>query len=96
MGCDYFRDEDNTLCIAPKKYTIKMKDTFVRLFGHHSPKKFCSPLEPNDNPELDTSEFLEENDIRIFQSLIGQAQWVIQLGRFDISVHGARDDTQQF
>ena len=86
LGCDYFRDEDNTLCMAPKKYTIKMRDTFFRLFGEN-PKKFRSPLEPNDNPELDTSEFLEEKEIRIFQSLIGQAQWVIQLGRFDINVH---------
>ena len=63
-----------------------MKDTFVRLFGHN-PKKYHSPLEANDNPELDTSEFLDENGVKIFQSLIGQAQWVIQLGRFDISVH---------
>ena len=66
LGCDYFRDEDNTLCMAPKKYTIKMRDTFFRLFGHN-PKKSRSPLEPNDNPELDTSEFLEERDTRIFQ-----------------------------
>ena len=72
--------------MAPKKYTEKMKETYVRLFKE-TPKRYRSPLEPNDNLELDTSPFLEPNDIKIFQSLIGQAQWVIQLGRFDIHVH---------
>ena len=63
-----------------------MNDTYVRLFGSN-PREYQSPLEPNDNPELYTLEHLLDDDIKLFQSLIGQAQWVIQVGRFDINVH---------
>jgi len=54
--------------MAPKKYILKMKDTYVRLFGEN-PKEYQSPLEPNSNPELDVSELLEGDDIKIFQTL---------------------------
>jgi len=86
LGCDYKREDDGLLSMAPKKYILKMKDTYVRLFGEN-PKEYQSPLEPNSNPELDVSELLEGDDIKIFQTLVGQGQWVIQLGRFDIGVH---------
>jgi len=35
--------------------------------------------------ELDTSELLDNADIRIYQSLIGSLQWAIQIGRFDLA-----------
>jgi len=41
----------------------------------------------NDHPKLDESEFLNDEETRIYQSLIGCTQWVVQLGRFDIAVH---------
>jgi len=28
LGCDFFRDEDGILCMAPKKYIEKMVSTF--------------------------------------------------------------------
>ena len=64
-----------------------MVDTYVRLFGEKPKTKYNSPLEKNDRPELDESELIELPQIKIFQSLIGSCQWVIQLGRFDIAVH---------
>jgi hypothetical protein len=39
----------------------------------------------NDHPELDTSELLDFDGIKIYQSLTGSLQWVIQIGRFDIT-----------
>jgi hypothetical protein len=39
------------------------------------------------NQSLDVTEFLDEDGTRLYQSLIGSAQWVVQLGRFDIAVH---------
>jgi len=86
LGCDYFR-EGKTLCSAPKKYIEKMEATYVRLFGEKPPHKVSSPLTSGDNPELDTSNFLDEKDTKVYQSMIGAAQWVISLGRFDIAVH---------
>jgi hypothetical protein len=43
------------------------------------------PLEKGDHPEIDTSAFLEEEDIKKYQSLIGALQWTVTLGRFDIT-----------
>jgi len=33
---------------------------------------------------LDTSEFLNEEGIQIYQSLVGAMQWAITIGRFDV------------
>jgi hypothetical protein len=84
LGCDFFRDNDGVLCYAPKKYIIRMLDTHERIFGK-PPKQVITPLDKGDHPELDTSDLLEVNDIKIYQSLIGTLQWVIQIGRFDIT-----------
>jgi hypothetical protein len=86
LGCDYFPDENGVLCYGPRQYIEKMVSSFEQLFGH-KPKHYKSPLEKGDHPELDTSEFLELDDIKKYQSMVGAAQWIIQLGRLDITVH---------
>ena len=83
LGCDFFRDDDGVLCYAPKKYLEKLMDNYKRFFGQN-PKQATSPLVKGDHPELDTSELLGIDDIKIYQSLIGALQWIIQIGRFDI------------
>jgi len=86
LGCDYWRDEDGILCSAPKQYIEKMDETYVRLFGERpTPRK--SPMDANAHPELDTSEFCNYEETKIYQSLIGAIQWATSLGRFDVSVH---------
>jgi hypothetical protein len=42
-------------------------------------------LAKGDHPELDTSDLLDMEGIKIYQSLIGALQWVIQIGRFDVA-----------
>ena len=84
LGNDYFRDKDGTLCVGPKKYIEKMAVEYERLFGSAPSRKYASPLEKNDHPELDDSPLLDEEGIRRYQSLIGTLQWTITLGRFDI------------
>ena len=51
------------------------------------PRKSRPPLEGGDHPELHTSELCDEHQTKQFQTLIGQLQWLISLGRFDIAVH---------
>jgi hypothetical protein len=87
LGCDFFRDEEGVLCFAPRKYIEKLVASYERMFGS-KPKtnKVTSPLVKGDHPEIDDSAFLEEKGIQQYQSLIGQLQWAISLGRFDISV----------
>ena len=54
---------------------------------NEKPRKSRPPLEGGDHPELDTSELCDEHQTKHFQTLIGQLQWLISLGRFDIAVH---------
>ena len=83
LGCDYFRDTDGTLCFGPRKYIDKMVEQYERLFGT-KPKEYTSPLEKGDHPEVDTSEELDANGIKIYQSMIGSLQWAVSIGRFDV------------
>jgi hypothetical protein len=84
LGCDFFRDDEGYLCFAPRKYVEKMLDNYQRIFGQR-PRPATSPLVKNDHPELDDSEQLDLENTKIYQSLIGALQWVIQIGRWDVT-----------
>ena len=86
LGCDFFRDEEGVMCVGPKTYIERMGLQYVDLFGEQPKQKYSSPVEKNDHPELDMSPLLPAEGIVKYQSLIGALQWVITLGRFDISV----------
>jgi len=83
LGCDFFRDEEGVLCYAPKKHVEKILENYRWIFATWH-KLATSPLTAGDHPEFDTSELLNEDDQKAYQSLIGALQWVIQIGRFDI------------
>ena len=85
LGMDFFRDEDGTLCMAPRKYIDKLLNVYQQMFGGPPKQTMQSPLEKGDHPELDTSDFLEPEDVTKYQSLIGALQWAITIGRFDIA-----------
>ena len=46
-----------------------------------------SPLEKNDHPELDNVDLSNEGLITKYLCMIGQLQWAVTLGRFDILAH---------
>ena len=54
----------------PGEYVSKMEDAYVHRFGEKPKQLVQSPLESVDHPELDVSEFLDEDGIKIYQSLI--------------------------
>ena len=84
LGADYFQDPDGTMVSHPKKYIEKLKETYIRLFNTEPSKGLKTPLEKNDHPELDTSEILEGQEVNHYLTTVGQLQWLITLGRFDI------------
>ena len=84
LGCDFIRDPDGTLGSGPHKYIKKMEATFKRLFPTEPIPKVSSPLEPNDHPELDTSADLTPEGVQTYYTMIGELQWLVTLGRFDI------------
>jgi hypothetical protein len=84
LGCGFERDKTGILCMNPLKYIEKMAQAYEQLFGVKLGTRAKSPLEEGDHPELDTSEFLDDEDTQKYQSLIGSLQWVITLGRWDV------------
>jgi hypothetical protein len=85
LGCNFFRYEDGTLCVGPRKYIDRMAMQYESMFGSKPWAQFLSPLMANDHPEMDMSELLDEDGIHQYQSLIGVLQWTISLGRFDVA-----------
>ena len=86
LGCTYKEDPDGTLAADPRRYVNKILESYERMFNE-KPRKSRPPLEGGDHPEMDTSELCDEHQTKQFQTLIGQLQWLISLGRFDIAVH---------
>ena len=61
-----------------------MIESYKRIYKEQ-PKFYNSPLEKGDHPELDDSPLLEPGQVTEHMSLMGQLQWLISLGRFDVS-----------
>ena len=56
------------------------------MFGSKPKLAYASPIEKGDHPELDTSELLDMDGLRKYQSMIGALQWiVVTISRFDIT-----------
>ena len=83
LGCGFERDANGTLCMNPRKHIDKMLQSHEQMFEGTPGTKAMSPLPEGDHPELDTTEFLSEEDTQRYQSLIGSLQWLITLGRWD-------------
>ena len=84
LGCTYTRGPDGTLVADPTKYIKDMLETYEYTLGS-KPKKARPPLEESDHPELDTSELSNDEQIRQYQTLIGQLMWAVTLGRLNIA-----------
>ena len=86
LGCGYTRDEDGTLVADPRKYVEKILESYEKTFGE-KPKKTKTPLVGGDHPESDISDFCDQDQIKQYQTIVGQLIWLSGLGRFDIAVH---------
>ena len=69
---EYIDGYVDDLCIAAES-----PSAIIQIFKSKS-------LDKNDHPELDTSEVLEGDMVAKYLTMVGQLQWLITLGRFDI------------
>ena len=53
--------------------------------GKGKVEKHSVPSSPGDHPELYTSEFLDNDRHLYFHMLVGMLNWIVGIGRFDIS-----------
>ena len=86
LGCTYKKDPNGTLAADPRRYVNKILESYERMF-REKPRKSRPPLEGGDHPELHTPELCDEHQTNQFQTLVGQLQWLISPGHFDIAVH---------
>ena len=86
LGCTYKKDHDGTLAADPRRYVNKILESYERMFKE-KPRKSRPPLEGGDHPELHTPELCDEHQTNQFQTMVGQLQWLISPGHFDIAVH---------
>ena len=86
LGCTYKKDPDGTLAADPRRYVNKILESYERMFKE-KPRKSRPPLEGGDHPKLHTPELCDEHQTNQFQTLVGQLQWLISPGHFDIAVH---------
>jgi hypothetical protein len=71
-------------------YVLDQNPTLTKMIGNYKklfsdkPKEYSLILEKNDHSELDTSDILDDDGTKQYQSMIGEFQWAISLARFDI------------
>ena len=88
--CIYLVCQCDGLELGRRNRRITVRGVAVRINTYHSmfkqnpPKNMRTPLDKNDHPELDDSELLKGDSIQHYLTMIGQLQWLVTLGRFDI------------
>jgi hypothetical protein len=87
LGMFFPQNEHEQLCMSHQRYIENMVDLYKWMFKENLPSKAKSPLDSNDHPKTDTTEFLGKEGIQMYQLLIGLMQWAISIGHFDIAVH---------
>ncbi len=85
LGCGFERDANGILRMSPQGYIERLMDQYMQMFCSKPKTVVTSPIEKNDHPELDDSEFLDNDGIQEYQPLIGFLQRAVSLGRMDIT-----------
>ena len=72
---------------SPSKYiqeAIRNLEVHLNVRGYKLRNRVNSPFTPSYRPECDTSEECDEDDARLYLSLIGLLRWMVELGRVDL------------
>ena len=70
--------------LGAETYIRNAVSKYERVLGR-TIAKFDAPMEHKYHPESDDSPLLSERDASLYRGLIGSANWMITLGRFDIN-----------
>ena len=81
---DHWSAKGVTTALSAETYIGNVVERFERLFDETF-KKYATPCVDSDHPELDDSPLLNAEDASRYRSLIGSANWVVTLGRFDVA-----------
>ena len=83
-GADiYFDSALGNICLSAKTYLKNVIHKIEHLLNIPL-KNYGAPMVTQDHPEIDESDFLAPEQVKLYQMLIGCAQWAVTLGRYDI------------
>ena len=83
LGNDFKKDYKGRWCFGCKKY---IKEALIRVEAILGTlKKSSVPILAGDHPETDDSEVLGDQNHRCFHMLIGILNWVVTIGRIDVT-----------
>ena len=80
-GCSFQGTPDGTLVQGTKRYIKKMLKNFEKNHGY-LPKEKATPLVKNNHPKMDDTKELGPKDLRLYQSMIGELQWLVTAWTF--------------
>ena len=81
---DHWERMGITTALSATTYIKNSVERFEKLFGTQFPSKPL-PMQDKDHPELGDSPLCSPDDASKYRSHISSANWVITLGRFDIT-----------
>ena len=80
----HWKEDGVGIALSSKTYIKNVVPKFESLFGETF-RTFKTPMAEEYHPEIDDSPLLDDLHIAKFRSIIGSANWIITLGRFDIN-----------
>ena len=84
FGCRLYQEKDKTLVCQPKKYIDRLIESYQAMFKQNPPINMRTPLDKSYHPELDDTQLFTGESRQHYLTMIGQLQWLVTLGRFDI------------
>ena len=81
---DEWEKEGISAAFSAETYIANTLPKLAKLCGHEDFKKANTPFSEDYHPELDETPLVPPERISLYQSLLGSANWIITLGRFDI------------
>jgi hypothetical protein len=78
------KDPDTTIALSAETYITNAVEKYEQKFGCPI-TPYHSPMEHSYHSEEDTTNLLNPKQASLFRGLIGSANWVVTLGRFDIA-----------
>ena len=81
---DHWERMGITTALSASTYIKNSIERFEKLFDQQFPTRTL-PMQEKDHPELDDSPICNPDMASKYRSLLGSANWIITLGRFDIA-----------
>ena len=89
-----YKKEGVHMALSAETYVKNIVEKYENLLKRDFHTRYSVSFDPDYHPELDTTPLLSPCEASIYWGLVGSANWLITLGRFDI--HYATNTLSRF